>query len=809
VQPQGYSSNTQGHVVTLPVLNPLEIRRFIDLVYPQTVTGLLNVVHVGDFTGRQFFRNDVEGLTAYVRELDAQGTPGIYLRATTSRPGLAGGKRGNAADSVEFPGLWADLDFGLAGHADRNELPRPPDEASAASIVALAGLPAPTLWVHSGGGIYPWWLLYEPFGVTPETQNYLTTLSRKWHAVLAAAARTRGWFYGTEASDLARVLRLPGSVNRKVAGRDRPCYIASDAGPRYLLQDLHHAAEAATQRWAVHVSTAVSGPRAGDQTTTAFLATLKDPDGPPCRFMTSVRDRWLAAIRAAGPSCHNEGLKASTAIAEESVNEHRGAVTAMGEVRDAWLAIRQPGATTGRAMETADTEWDRLEQGAWAKAAAHAIAGGDAFFTDQNKCRCFDGANNPLVVGASGTNLPPEFWGSRPGLRHIQDAAHMRSRSPDAVLGAVMARLSSLLPGNLRVETETGMPASLNFYSILLGGPSSGKSTAANLAETLFPFGYDHQSPRYKIGSGQGIAAAYGTLVEGEFKQTETKALFYAHEGSSLLKIAKQRDNITLDTLREAWTGDEIGQKNAAAERDRRVREYAMGFWVCLQPIHAVELFSDTNVGDGTLQRFMWFSATDPTIPKGQRRRGMPQPMPWELGTAWSNDPITLPEHIKDEIQERDVAGSRGEIEIDPKNEHALLRQVKTSCLLAILDNRRNVTDEDWQLAAVMLETSNAVAQSVRDAATKRHRKVEASRIEAKHRELDALDARQEKKVEELVVRVVEKVREKPGGSRSTVRCALSRDREAAEVAIERALARGLLHVEVYTDGRGERLHPA
>jgi hypothetical protein len=785
VQPSNDGGMNQGHLFTLPVLNPLEIQRFIELVYPPTIMGGLSIACVGNFTGERFHRADIQGIADYVRKIDASGNPGVYLRATTSRFDLAPGARGDASDSVELPGLWADIDFGAAGHAVREDLSRPSNEADAASIVSKAGLPTPTLWIHSGGGLYPWWLMHEPFEVTSETQAYLATLSRKWHLIL---------HYGPEACDLARVLRLPGTVNRKVGDRLRPCYIHSDNGPRYLLQDLHYAAEAAVQRWNISVTVSSVVSKADSDTVAKFKRGLQDPDGTPCAYMAKVQDSWIAKIKAAGPSCHEEGLHAALAIAGDGAKKHRGALTAMKAVKAAWLDIRQPGATTGRAIESAGTEWERLVQGAWSRAAGSAASTeADDFF---QSCRCGQGSGSPLAVSASGTNLPAEFWECRPVFRHIRDAAHMRSRSADAVLGAVLARLSSLLPGDLRVDTDTGMPASLNFYSVLLGGPSSGKSTAANLAEMMFPFGYDSSSLRHKIGSGQGIAAAYGTIVDNEFKQTETKALFYAHEGSSLLKIAKQRDNITLDTLREAWTGDEIGQKNASAERDRRVRNYAMGFWVCLQPVHAIELFSDINVGDGTLQRFMWFSATDPAVPKGRRRRGMPQAMPWDLGAAWSHEPVTLPDHLKDEICERDSAGSRGEVEIDPKHEHALLRQVKTACLLAILDNRRNVSDDDWELAAVMLETSNAVAQSVRDAASKRHKKTETSRIEAKHRELDALDARQEKKIEEMVLRVVTRVQDKPGIARGALKSAVARDRDAADVAIERALDRGLVREE-------------
>jgi hypothetical protein len=378
----------------------------------------------------------------------------------------------------------------------------------------------------------------------------------------------------------------------------------------------------------------------------------------------------------------------------------------------------------------------------------------------------------------------------------------------------MLARLSSILPGDLRADTGTATPASLNFYSILLGPPASGKSSSAAIGESLFPMGYDSNSKQWNIGSGQGIAAAYGSVVEGEFRQTETQAFFTCDEGSILLKAARDRGNSTLDTLRAAWTGSQIGQKNAAAERDRRVSNYAMGFLLGLQPVHAIQLFSDENVGDGTLQRFVWFSTIDPSIPlEDDDMSPMPEPIPFDLATAYAHDPMIIPNSIKRECRYRDRASSRGDVTIDLSQSHALLRQVKISCLLAILDSRRFVTDEDWALAKVMLETSDAVADSVRaDAQSRQARKAEARQvvqIQAKLKELDALDEREEAKTEKIVVRAVEKVRAAPGVGRRALKNSLARDRELADLAIERAIERGLIRVESYDAGRGERLYPA
>lgn len=47
--------------------------------------------------------------------------------------------------------------------------------------------------------------------------------------MIKAASGRLGWHYGSGVGDLARVLRLPGSVNRKEA-LERPCRVTGVSG---------------------------------------------------------------------------------------------------------------------------------------------------------------------------------------------------------------------------------------------------------------------------------------------------------------------------------------------------------------------------------------------------------------------------------------------------------------------------------------------------------------------------------------------------------------------------------------------------
>lgn len=200
--------------------------------------GFIHVCSTGDWSGRTFDLQDNEALDTaigYVKELDNENRQGIYLRMTTI-PQVAEG-RGKDEDSISFPGLWADID--LAGPGHKTDKPLPGTREDAENIVREAGLPDPTLWVHSGGGLYPYWLLRQPYNINQDQHKVraIQELSAGWQRCLGEAAERLGMFYGTQCGDLSRVLRIPGTVNRK-AGLERPCQVLEATGRSYDLAEL-------------------------------------------------------------------------------------------------------------------------------------------------------------------------------------------------------------------------------------------------------------------------------------------------------------------------------------------------------------------------------------------------------------------------------------------------------------------------------------------------------------------------------------------------------------------------------------------
>jgi hypothetical protein len=130
----------------------------------------------------------------------------VWFGVATRKERLAGGKRGGDKDCLEVPGLWLDVDIAGPNHKTNEALP--PDEQAAIELIRSFILP-PTAVVHTGGGLHAYWLFNEMRAVSD-----LADMLPRWGATWARLADVKGWHLDN-VFDPARVLRLPGTWNRK------------------------------------------------------------------------------------------------------------------------------------------------------------------------------------------------------------------------------------------------------------------------------------------------------------------------------------------------------------------------------------------------------------------------------------------------------------------------------------------------------------------------------------------------------------------------------------------------------------------
>lgn len=324
------------------------------------------------------------------------------------------------------------------------------------------------------------------------------------------------------------------------------------------------------------------------------------------------------------------------------------------------------------------------------------------------------------------TNLPEEFWSARPTLGLIRAAAHSRGRSADAVLGSVLVRVAVLVHPSIRIPPTVGSWATLDELVAIVGPPGSGKSSAAAIAIELLPI----ENPRIltdrQLGSGEGIADAYlgapdkAKQLDGTIRNVRPQIADALHivvdEGQIVTDIGGRGGSTLLPTLRQAWSGVALGNTNADHDKHRHLpaASYRFAALILLQPTHASTLLEDQ--AGGTPQRLLWLSAVDPSIPEPAVRPTWPGQLlfdPPEPSTTRLGQTLTLTTSITAEVSADDLARNRGKVSIASLDGHATLVRLKIAALLAIMDNRLAVSDEDWKLAGVVSTTSNAVRDSI------------------------------------------------------------------------------------------------
>lgn len=128
-------------------------------------------------------------------------------------------RRPSAAHAVALAGLWLDIDV------------QGPDAEAIASAHAQ-----PTLLVHSGHGLHAWHLFETPWRFSSgDEQRAGALLAAQWQQLHRARAAQLGHRLD-HTHDLARLMRLPGTINAKA----EPVAVRVDArrGPRHTLEDL-------------------------------------------------------------------------------------------------------------------------------------------------------------------------------------------------------------------------------------------------------------------------------------------------------------------------------------------------------------------------------------------------------------------------------------------------------------------------------------------------------------------------------------------------------------------------------------------
>lgn len=338
-------------------------------------------------------------------------------------------------------------------------------------------------------------------------------------------------------------------------------------------------------------------------------------------------------------------------------------------------------------------------------------------------------------------SIPGEFWAARTRLAVIRQAARSALVGPDMLLLALLCRLSAMRHHDLNFDLGRGK-GSLNLFGGGVGGTGLGKTLANNAAQDLLiapgylaSSGVGASRTLFKdgigLGSGEGMIESFMGIVEeatGEIHKVKSKTAnvgdpvtekvraqvrhntyFFVDEGEALGNLMQRTTSILGPTIRSAWAGAALGQENAQAERTRFIGKfaYSLGMTVGFQPELVQVLLADGAAG--TPQRFLWLSGYDPDVPDEDVDPVAPFELPLEQHGKPRTGLITGPEWLRKEMRDARRKVLRGEVHVEQLDSHETLMRCKLAALLAVIDERMIVNDEDWHLAGLLWETSRSI----------------------------------------------------------------------------------------------------
>lgn len=358
--------------------------------------------------------------------------------------------------------------------------------------------------------------------------------------------------------------------------------------------------------------------------------------------------------------------------------------------------------------------------------------------------------------------LPVDFYERRVWLKELRRIAHERMASADAVLGSYLAIVASQIPPGLRLDTSIGSPLTASLYVIMVGPSGRGKTKGTSVAKKL----YREQIVSEVLATGEGLVEAFwgNAKVQDpvtmhfttERAQIHTNKLFVLDEGQGLLQMEKRNGNMTGVILRSAWSGSDAGQSNATQDRKRKLEAgtYNLGLIMGMQNEIAGELLADPSLG--TPQRFLWFSVIDPTMKLTDVDRPFDDVLshpihpnhvrlasPNFIGGSATLDlapmPMTLDASIRMKLREQDYLKSTGQINVDEQDSQKPAALGKLAMIFAYLDGHDHVSEDEWDMATTVYETSALVREQLLEIEHRRQRDNKLTVAQDKAREKQAI----------------------------------------------------------------------
>lgn len=185
-----------------------EATEFLSTMYGSLEKGFLTIWTSGDKATRWFPVTEINKAISEITKLS--NTQNVYYGVGLRKEKLNEHQRGSNKDVSYLPAVWLEVDIKGGTHATENL----PDMQQAKTIMDTVGL-EPNIVIHSGGGLHFYWLLDKPVRIlTDKERESAGRMLKRFQGMFIGLAKQQG-LHIDNTSDIARVLRVPGTFNLK------------------------------------------------------------------------------------------------------------------------------------------------------------------------------------------------------------------------------------------------------------------------------------------------------------------------------------------------------------------------------------------------------------------------------------------------------------------------------------------------------------------------------------------------------------------------------------------------------------------
>ncbi|NKU37737.1 DUF3987 domain-containing protein [Rhodococcus hoagii] len=404
--------------------------------------------------------------------------------------------------------------------------------------------------------------------------------------------------------------------------------------------------------------------------------------------------------------------------------------------------------------------------------------------------------------------------------------------APWALFGSVLARALSIVPPRVVLPALVGSHGSVNSFIALVGPSGAGKSVTRGAARDVLTLKFDGDTQLHvrNVGSGEGLVDQFATYdaKAKAYVGLRTRVMFTVDEVETLTAQGSRSGSTLMPTLRTAWTGDSLGFANRDKTKAIPVEahRYRLTMVVGVQPTKAQPLLDDAD--GGTPQRFLWMPTADPDAPEVEPAEPdaivvgpWPQPEPKSgfkmnrptseaalvtvAATGREFIELAIPGHVRDEVRSQRRRVLRGHTDVNPLDGHALMTRLKVAVGLMVLNRRYDtVTDEDWNLAGVVMQISDRTRREVEKTIAAEAHTANQSRGKAEaQREIAKAEVLQKDGLSRVCNRIAKRLSDVGAMERSAVRSFLGRDKNLMDEAVELLAARGEVGLDRYAAKNG------